>query len=254
MAGPEGGRRAEGPLLPQGPQRVVSAAAWRVCLWCDSSQESPGKIGHQQVGPAPPPPPGAQPEPRVAGSLRAVGAPRPGGEGSCRGKQGLEFQSPSPAGRLPRRNYFGLSSRVQPPKGEAAAWKRDPLPGLWVESPGRKRPASLGSSPSTRQLSSEAAPTGHGGAGWEGMRHPRVGENAQGWPQQLAEPARLGEAMGQEERRAPCKGPSPRTLRPQRPWDHARPALSWAQSHALGGLLAHTLCLPEMPGRRCGCD
>lgn len=60
--------------------------------------------------------------------------------------------------------------------------------------------------------------------------------------------------MGQEEPRAPCKGPSPRTLHPQRPWDHARTALSWAQAQALGGLLTHTLCFREMPGLGCGCD
>lgn len=47
---------------------------------------------------------------------------------------------PSPAGRLPRRNYFGLSSRVQPPeggwRGVVQPWERDPLPGRGLRAPG----------------------------------------------------------------------------------------------------------------------
>lgn len=51
-----------------------------------------------------------------------------------------------------------MSSR---PKREAAAWERDPLPGLLVESPRRAGLASLGSSATT----SPAAQTGWGRGG-----------------------------------------------------------------------------------------
>lgn len=105
---------------------------------------------------------------------------------------------PPPAGRLPRRNYFGLSSLVQPPQGgRLQPWERDPLPGPWAESPRREGTGKSG------QLQHLPRLLGRSGAGWEGLSHPGL-ENAPAGPpsQPGVRPGSLGEAMGQEGSRA----------------------------------------------------
>lgn len=78
-----------------------------------------------------------------------------------REKQGFGMQvPPSPTGRLPRRNYFGLSSRVQPPKGGGHSPGREIRFRGRAESLRREGQASLGSS-----ATSAAAQTGWGQGG-----------------------------------------------------------------------------------------
>lgn len=124
---------------------------------------------------------------------------------------------PPPAGRLPRRNYFGLSSLVQPPQGgRLQPWERDPLPGPWAESPRREGTGKSG------QLQHLPRLLGRSGAGWEGLRHPGLENAPAGPPSQPGVcPGSLGEAMGQEGSwasglRAP--GQRPRQETPRHLW------------------------------------
>lgn len=107
------------------PGQAVKYVLWRVSFQelLEKTENKQVLSAHLSLSPLPSTPIGGPPSSDCGGRLEVwPRAPCP--------KRGVKLQRktrvwnsspPSPAGRLPRRNYFGLSSRVQPPKGEAAA-------------------------------------------------------------------------------------------------------------------------------------
>lgn len=92
------------------------------------------------------------------------GAPLPKRGGKLQRKTRVWNSSPPPpAGCLPRRNYFGLSSLVQPPQGGRLSRGREiHFRGRGLRAPGGRGQASLGSSSTFRGCS---AGRGRGGRG-----------------------------------------------------------------------------------------
>lgn len=86
--------------------------------------------------------------------------------------KGLECKSPLPRRPPAKKELFWV---IQPcpatQGGRLRPWERDPLPGLRAESTGREGRASLGSSATSQGCSDRST------AGWEGTRHPWVGDH-----------------------------------------------------------------------------
>lgn len=185
IAGPEGGPRAEGPGLfsprvPRGwcqqprPRQPAGCVCGVTALRNPQGRWSTSRWA-LRLPPPPTAPPGAQPEPEggrkpevwrglltqegreVAEENRVWNSSPPPPPAACQEGIILDYPAVSshPRGRpQPGRGIHFRGCGLRAPGGRAGlVWAAPPPPG-----------------------SSPAAPTSHGGAGWEGMRHPRVGE------------------------------------------------------------------------------